>query len=499
MKAFAKTILIYGLLVILPTTVLSIASYIYYNNTLQKQSIQRAGIVADLYRDSLDRFVGDSLTTIETLALVVKAADSNTNEIEQILKHMHEQDPRFSGLYYSDSTGHILFGSNSLDHSIDLSDRPYIQEVLKSKKTTISSALIGRVLGQRVSVIVTPVFTSSNHISGLVMASLRLDYATQLLKGLTTPNPYLLLDKDGSVILQNGELSNQNNRVVLPIARTPWEISVYPLSVNQQSVYNKMLLPFLLTLFLSNGVFILTKYWMLRKQAKDSMRENEQQKINLIGTLAASTAHEIRNPLTGIKGLVTLLSEKHRDDEDRLYFSVIQKEIQRINQIVSEFLILGKPTAIVQSVYDLRDIIMDVTPIMEAEANQKGVTFLCIMEQKYIPILCSNDHIKQVLFNLSKNAIEAMDPGGQIRLEVGMEKEQAKVLIIDNGVGIPIHVQERIFDPFFTSKENGTGLGLVICKRIIDLHGGNIHITSKDGVGTTVELSFPLNSFLIKK
>lgn len=499
MKAFAKTILIYALLVVFPTTIISIISYIYYNNTLQKQSIQGAGIVADLYRDSLDRLVGDSLTTIETLALVVKAADSNTNEIEQILNHMHEQVPRFSGLYYSDSTGHILFGSNLLEHSIDLSDRPYIQEVLKSKKTTISSPLIGRVLGQRVSVIVTPVFTSSNQISGLVMASLRLDYATQLLKGFPTPYPYLLLDKDGSVLLQNGELGNQNNRVVLPIARTPWDISVYPLPVNQKSLYFKMLLPFLLTLFLSNGFFILAKYWMLRKQAKESIRENEQQKINLIGTLAASTAHEIRNPLTGIKGLVTLLSEKHRDDEDRLYFSVIQKEIQRINQIASEFLILGKPTAIMQHVCDLREIIIEVTPVMEAEANQKGITLICIIEQKSIPILCSNDHIKQVLLNLSKNAIEALDPGGQIRIELGLEQEWAKVLIIDNGIGMPIHIQERIFDPFFTSKKNGTGLGLVICKRIIDLHGGNIHITSKDGVGTTVDLSFPIHSLHIEK
>lgn len=222
--------------------------------------------------------------------------------------------------------------------------------------------------------------------------------------------------------------------------------------------------------------------------------QNEVQKLELVGTLAASTAHEIRNPLTGIKGLVTLLSEKHKEEEDQFYFSIIQKEIQRINEIVSEFLILGKPTSVKQHTYDLKDIVKEVSLIIQSEANLHGIQFITVMEDKNIPIRCSKDHIKQVILNITKNAFDAMKQGDTLTIEVGARNDKAQVRITDTGIGMPEEVKKKIFDPFFTNKETGTGLGLVVCKRIMDMYDGDISITSTEGKGTVVHIFLPLAS-----
>lgn len=150
---------------------------------------------------------------------------------------------------------------------------------------------------------------------------------------------------------------------------------------------------------------------MLKRQTKLERVQIEAQKLELIGTLAAGIAHEIRNPLTGIKGLVQLLSEKYQDQTDRFYFSVINKEIARINQIVSEFLILGKPTVQKMSYTDIRDIIVDLNPLIYSEANLYNVQYEYSLPDEPAILYCTVDQMKQVLLNLTKNALEAMKDG----------------------------------------------------------------------------------------
>ena len=233
---------------------------------------------------------------------------------------------------------------------------------------------------------------------------------------------------------------------------------------------------------------------MLKRQTKLERMQQEAQKLELIGTLAASTAHEIRNPLTGIKGLVQLLNEKYHHPEDEFYFDVINKEIARINQIVSEFLILGKPTAQKIHTVDMREIIFDLSPLIRSEANLYSIEYELTLPEQEIWVRTNTDQMKQVLLNLTKNAFEAMSKGGQLSLTVLKGKENCYITIADTGPGITKEDLRLIFKPFFTSKEDGTGLGLVVCKRIIESFGGTIEVESESGFGTVVNITLPLQT-----
>lgn len=162
---------------------------------------------------------------------------------------------------------------------------------------------------------------------------------------------------------------------------------------------------------------------------------------------------------------------------------------------MSEFLVLGKPTAHQHKPYDLNQIIDEVMPIIKSEINLHRTNFQVHMDRRDpIRIYCTKDHIKQVLLNLTKNALEAMDMNGSLELIVKKEANLAVIKVIDTGKGIPEKMMEKIFDPFFTMKDSGTGLGLAICKRIVDMYDGTIEIESKLNVGTTVTIKLPLSN-----
>ena len=219
----------------------------------------------------------------------------------------------------------------------------------------------------------------------------------------------------------------------------------------------------------------------------------DAQKVELVGTLAASTAHEIRNPLTGIKGFIQLLQEKYKDSEDQYYFSVIDIEIQRINEIVSEFLVLGKPTAHHHAVNDLNAIILELSPLLGSEANLYNTELDLKLNKEPLYIFCTKDHIKQVLLNLVKNALEAIDKQeGKVTIAVRKFDGNAQIKVTDTGKGMPQEVQSKLFHPFFTMKDTGTGLGLVVCKRIITMYKGTISIKSVPNKGTEVTIMLPL-------
>jgi two-component system, sporulation sensor kinase D len=171
---------------------------------------------------------------------------------------------------------------------------------------------------------------------------------------------------------------------------------------------------------------------------------------------------------------------------------VIEEEIKRINEIISEFLVLGKPTAETHSAHDVNHIMNELLPLVQSEANLYNVQFKLNIESESINISCSKDHIKQVILNLTKNALESMKNGGYLTITLSKEDNHCKISIRDTGIGISPELLGKIFDPFFTLKDTGTGLGLVVCRRITNMYHGDIYINSTINVGTEVHVVFPL-------
>lgn len=231
----------------------------------------------------------------------------------------------------------------------------------------------------------------------------------------------------------------------------------------------------------------------LRSLEEQVMRSD---RLAMIGQISAGTAHEIRNPLTSIKGFLQILNNSLRNkgmDKEHQYTEIMLDEIDRINNLVSEFLLLSKPKDTSLSKVDFSTVIREILPIINNEALLYNVTVQ--YETKYnLPfVLADRELLKQVCLNISKNGIEAMgDGGGILTLIENVDTEQGRVYIDihDTGPGIPAFLIDKIFDPFFTTKEKGTGLGLSVCQRIIHDMGGSIRVSSK-GFGTTFSISVP--------
>lgn len=492
-----RNIILYILLVIVPTLGISVTLYSYHTYEMQQKNKEAAHTALFVYRDYLDHHIGEAISALEMLAMVVSTETENLEGIQQILRDTDGTDQRFSGIYYANTDGLITVASEGLQAPINVADRDYIIEALQSKKTTVSSVITDRVLGHQAILLATPIFTKNKDISGLLLASLRFDYISSTLKALKPQYYFEINDQHGVTFLtsDNGKPTEQHIPMIsTPLQKVNWTVSVSPLPISKTNLSQIVMVKCIVTLFLMTILFLLIQYVLLKRQTRLERQQNEIQKIELIGMFAASTAHEIRNPLTGIKGLITLLKEKHTQKQDQFYFSIIEQEIERINEITSEFLILGKPTAVIVKQYDIRDIVKEVSLIIQSEANLHNITFHWQLPNHLVPIRCSQDHLKQVILNITKNAIEAMSSGDTLTIRVTSTHQYAQLYIIDTGKGIPKHIQKQLFHPFFTNKDTGTGLGLVICKRIVDMYDGYITIDSKENKGTTVRIDLPLDS-----
>lgn len=224
----------------------------------------------------------------------------------------------------------------------------------------------------------------------------------------------------------------------------------------------------------------------LEKAAQDQVIRSE--KLSIAGELAAGIAHEIRNPITAIKGFLKLIEVT--EDKNKKFLHIISEEIEKIAQISSEFLILSKPHVENKKEINVVDLIMSVQLLLEPQAVKKNIGIQLEYEYSDILITCDDMKIKQVLINLIKNSIEAMEKGF-IKVTARDLTDHVHIYVADEGPGIPKEILDNLGQPFFTTKEEGTGLGLLICEKIIEDHNGKIIVESEMGKGTIVILRIP--------
>ncbi|KIV63542.1 ATP-binding protein [Bacillus cereus group sp. MG9] len=254
----------------------------------------------------------------------------------------------------------------------------------------------------------------------------------------------------------------------------------------------KVVIPLVLCIFF----FIISHSLLKRFQSyvrtvvemMNSMKETEN--LAVIGTMSTTIAHEIRNPLTALKGFTQI--QKERNPEDTMSYEIMLQEIERINGFVSELMLLGKPKPTNYEWCNIGEILLYVVQLMESYATQYKVKFNLQVDGN-LPVINGDDkQLKQVLLNIIKNGIESMPGGGNIQI-LAYEKagENLCISVEDQGLGIENEKIEKIGKAFYTTKENGTGLGLMITYKIIEEHQGSIAIESSMGIGTKVEIYLP--------
>lgn len=218
------------------------------------------------------------------------------------------------------------------------------------------------------------------------------------------------------------------------------------------------------------------------------------QRLASIGRLAAGVAHEIRNPLSSIKGFATYFRERYRDiPEDQKTAEVMIQEVERLNRVIGQLLELARPMSIKKKPTSLQGLVQHTIRMIQRDAERNRIETNYEVLHEISNLSVDPDSIKQVLLNLFLNAVEAMDKGGTLSVELNKDPgaENVQIIISDTGNGIIEEDLAHIFDPYFTTKPSGTGLGLAVVYKIIEAHGGEIEVKSHRGVGTTVTVSLP--------
>ena len=236
-----------------------------------------------------------------------------------------------------------------------------------------------------------------------------------------------------------------------------------------------------------------------RRNAKIKSFEAELTKANklsALGELASSIAHEIKNPLISIQGFARRIGNTEDREKLEKYAKFIEQEAERLSQVLSKLLGFSRMDEPKKDILNLNDIVDDTVLFMEHHLTRfKNVEIVLEKEPDLPAVLVDKIHVQQTMVNILMNAAQAMPDGGKILIKTGRGDQHVFISITDSGVGIKEEDLERIFEPFFTTKEKeqGTGLGLSLCKRLIEANAGKIEVVSAIGNGTTFTIMIPVN------
>lgn len=249
-------------------------------------------------------------------------------------------------------------------------------------------------------------------------------------------------------------------------------------------------------------------YDALREKLNELRRRNEKirifeeqlvkaNKLSVLGELASSIAHEIKNPLISIQGFARRIGTTEERDKLEKYAKFIEEEADRLTQVLAKLLGFSRMDEPKKVLLNINDIVDDTVLFMEHHLTRFRNVALSVEKKPDLPMVhVDRIHVQQTMVNLLMNAAQAMPEGGRIQIRTGMNDQYVFITITDTGVGIKDEDLDRIFEPFFTTKEKelGTGLGLSLCKRLIEANAGKIEVESKVGEGTTFTIMIPINA-----
>ena len=251
------------------------------------------------------------------------------------------------------------------------------------------------------------------------------------------------------------------------------------------------------------GVVLILRDLTQVRTLEDAVRRADR--LSMVGTMAAGLAHEIKNPLGGIKGAAQLLQMELTDSPElKEYTELVVRESNRVNRIIEELLDLSRPRNAQTNEVNISQILDEIVMLQKQAVVERRISFKLQLDPSIPAIIGDRDLLVRLFLNLIKNAGEASPDNGEIIIESRIDSEyhmsfpgarstpMVLITINDDGPGIPQKQQEQVFTPFYTTKIGGSGLGLPICQKIVTDHGGLMHINNRPGGGASVKVSLPL-------
>jgi signal transduction histidine kinase len=242
-------------------------------------------------------------------------------------------------------------------------------------------------------------------------------------------------------------------------------------------------------------IFLLELVDDITEQERLRVRLTQAERLAAVGELATGLAHEIRNPLAAILNATTLLEQEETltPDERASILEAVKQEARRLNTTLSDFLLFARTRELKRQSADIRQVVEHVAALLQEERTRPDGVLVDVRMDPAIPAFAFDpDQLTQVLWNIARNGVEAMDGHGRLVLDVGRRNGEVSITVADTGPGIPPEERWRIFQPFFSKKPGGTGLGLAIAQRIISAHGGRIDLESLPGQGSRFTICLPV-------
>lgn len=424
------------------------------------------------------------------------------------------------------SQGKIVQSTYPKAKGLDISDRNYFKKVMTTGKPYVSNLYRGRASGKYIFSLSVPI-KKENEIVGVLSAGMSLSFFQKIISGNIDTK-----DKDIVISLVDGNstvlYSSQNNCILkslhyhpviksvlagrngteeqmapilkdirlftyMPIKRAHWGMIIsQPVNQAYQLLFYVLgrciLIIFLFFIPLALLLFYLFRIEKLRYLELSQIQEEKARTVN---ELAASVAHEIRNPLTSIRGFVQLLTKKVTGEQGENYIKVIIEEIDRLESIIGDFLSFARFKEEKKEQCNLKKIMEFTHNLAQSRAAYNKVR-VSLDAPLPLYIYGNQAELKQAFLNFCINAIQAMPQGGALHLSLVQDKDKAVISFQDNGCGMEQSTINHLGQRYFTTKKEGTGLGLAVSYRIIKKHQGKIEVTSQPGVGTTFKVIFPL-------
>ncbi|GFO56364.1 sensor histidine kinase [Geomonas sp. Red276] len=246
----------------------------------------------------------------------------------------------------------------------------------------------------------------------------------------------------------------------------------------------------LISLVVAGWVLVFALYRYARREELHQQEMARRESLARLGEMGAMLAHEIRNPLSGIKGFAQVILKRPTDERNERFAGSIVTEARRLESLVEELLAYASPAASPQAAVDVCELITHTGSLLAAEAAELAVEVTADCGAGGT-VTGNRDRLEQLLLNLGKNALQAMPDGGRLRIAAEREGKMVLITTTDTGAGIAAADLERVFEPFFTTKARGTGLGLALCRKVAEEHGGAIELVSRPGAGTVAKLRLP--------
>jgi two-component system sensor histidine kinase HydH len=317
------------------------------------------------------------------------------------------------------------------------------------------------------------------------------DLVNTLVQG-DMPTPKLLdgTISDARITLRTGEDAFEFNApLYLPRETLALRLTLHTYRADTVIRRARLNMIVLFALLAAGWLLALALYRFTRREEQHQLEMARRESLAQLGEMGAMLAHEIRNPLAGIKGYAQVIEKKPQDERNGGFALRIVSETLRLETLVNELLSYAKSDREALIPLDLTAVVFHAASLLQQEADLLHIKIICECQEQIL-INGNHDRLTQVMLNVAKNAIQAMPDGGAVRITAGIDGRQAIVTVSDNGFGVSQENLSRIFEPFFTTKARGTGLGLALCRKIIEEHGGKIAVQSVVGKGTSVSITF---------